>query len=186
MEDGRIVDLYLSRDESAIEQTQFKYGKRLQILSKRIVYDEGAAEECVNDTYLKAWNSIPPHEPRTYLYAFLARITRGLSLDVYRKNHAQKRQNHMTLITDELDVCIKGNNTTLEMLDERNMKLTINSFLEALPKEKRIIFMKRYWFMESIQSISEEFGYSQSKVKTTLMRVRNKLREHLIKEGFFD
>ncbi len=186
MEDERIVDLYLNRDEDAIEQTQLKYGKRLHVLSKRIVYDEGAAEECVNDTYLKAWNSIPPHEPRNYLYAFLARITRGLSLDVYRKNHAKKRQTHMTVITDELDICIKGSNTTIEMLDERNLKLAINAFLENLPKEKRIVFMKRYWFMESIKSIAEEFGYTQSKVKTNLMRTRNSLREHLIKEGLFD
>ena len=183
MEDEKIVELYIRRDELAIEETQTKYGRRLESISKRIVEDNGAAEECVNDTYLKTWNSIPPHEPRSYLYAFLVRITRGISLDHYRKTHAQKRNANMTVITDELDSCVKGSNTTLEMFDENIMQEAINSFLASLPKEKRIVFMKRYWYMMGISEIAMETGYSVSKIKVSLMRTRNKLKEHLEKEG---
>ncbi len=183
MEDEAIVELYLVRDESAISHTAQKYGRKLKALAKRITEDDFAADECENDTYMKAWNSIPPHEPRTYLFAFLAHITRHIALNLCEKNHAQKRQGAFVDLGDELDSCIAAPDSTESVVDDIVLKESLNKFLGTLDEEKRNIFLRRYFFFDDIETISGSFGYSQSKIKSLLMRLRGKLREQLESDG---
>lgn len=184
MDDNRIVDLFLNRDEEAIAQTSKKYGKRLRSLAYKIVNDRGTAEECENDTYMEAWNSIPPHEPGNYLYAFLARITRHISLNCCRNRDRLKRSAFICELSEELEQCIPASNDVERYIDDMALGEAINGFLGTLNEEKRNIFVRRYWFMDSIADISKRLSLSESKVKTTLFRCRTQLREHLEKEGY--
>lgn len=184
LEDSKIVELYLTRDEAAIKQSAEKYGHRLQTLSYGIVNDHQAAEECENDTYMHAWNSIPPHEPYNYLYAYLARITRHISLNCCRNNNSLKRSAFILELSAELEQCLPAPDNTASHMDEIVLADTINSFLSKLSPEKRNIFIRRYWYLDSVASISKRFTLSESKVKITLFRCRNQLREYLEKEGF--
>ena len=184
MDDNRIVELYLLRDETAIRQTSEKYGNRLRSLAYGIVGDRQTAEECENDTYMEAWNTIPPHEPGGYLYAFLARITRHISLNRCRDRSRLKRSALICELSAELEQCIPAPDDTECRIDDMAMSEAINGFLGALNEEKRNIFVRRYWYLDSIADISKRFALSESKVKTTLFRCRNRLREHLIKEGY--
>ena len=184
LDDNRIVDLYLQRDETAIRQTAEKYGSRLRSLSYGMVNDWDAAEECENDTYMEAWNTIPPHEPRTYLYPFLARITRHLSLNCCRDRSRLKRSALICELSEEMEQCIPAPDDLECRLDAMALSSAINGFLSGLDDEKRNIFIRRYWYLDPIADISSRFGLSQSKVKTTLFRCRNGLREHLEKEGY--
>lgn len=184
MEDSKIVELYLLRDNTAIERTAEKYGKRLRSLSCSIVGDSQTAEECENDTYLKAWNCIPPHEPRSYLYAFLARLIRHISLNCCRDRSRLKRQAFICELSVEMEQCIPSPNDEECGIDDVLFGEAINSFLGALDEQKRNIFIRRYWYMDSITDISKRFALSESKVKTTLFRCRAKLREYLEKEGY--
>ena len=183
MEDEEIVDLFLAREEEAISITQEKYGRQLIGLSMKVVDDHGAAEECVNESYLKTWNSIPPHEPRTYFFAFLAKIVRGLSLDHYKMMRAQKRQSHMVMLSDELDLFVSGPDSTERVIDDMVLSDSLNGFLRSQPEEKRDIFIRRYWFFDDINDISKRFGYSPSKIKSMMMRMRNQLKERLEADG---
>lgn len=184
MDDSLIVDLYLQRDEVAIKHTADKFGSRLRTLSYGIVEDYPTAEECENDTYIQAWNSIPPHEPKSYLYAFLARITRHISLNCCRHRNQLKRSAYIAELSSEMEQCIPAPNDTECAVDDIVLKDAINAFLGALDVEKRNIFIRRYWYMDSIADISRRFALSSSKVKAILFRCRNKLRQQLIKEGF--
>lgn len=181
MEDSLIVDLYLQRDEAAIFESSEKYGSRLRSLALGITEDALTAEECENDTYLEAWRRIPPHEPRKYLYAFLARITRHLALNRIREAKAQKRSSFLCSLSTELEQCLPAKN---DALDKFALKEALNGFLATLSEEKRNIFLRRYWFLDSIERISERFGISQSKVKTTLFRCRKGLKSYLEQEGY--
>lgn len=184
MEDTNIVDLYLKRDETAISCTSEKYGKRLLNISNGICKDSGASEECVNDTYLQAWNSIPPHEPRTYLFAFLGRIVRHISLDFCRRRNADKRISNYCELTSEIESAIPSNSKADDLVDEQELSKLINSFLKTLSPEQQNIFVRRYWYFDSVSDISQRYGISQSKVKTTLFRLRETLKTHLEKGGF--
>lgn len=184
MEDRRIVELFLCRDESAIRQTSDKYGKRLRSLAFGIIKDNEAAEECENDTYLAAWNSIPPHEPGNYLYAYLARIIRHISLNYCRSRSCLKRSAFICELSDEMEQCIPHPDDVECRVDERILREAINGFLETLSEEKRNVFLRRYWYLDSIASISRRFALSEGKVKTMLFRSRNQLREYLEKEGY--
>lgn len=184
MEDEKIVELYLRRDESAIDRTAEKYGARLRSLAWGIVMDQQTAEECENDTYLAAWNAIPPHTPKQYFYPFLARITRNLSLSRCRENHRLKRSAHTEELSREMEQCIPAPDDLQCRLDEIALKQAINGFLDTLQEQKRIVFIRRYWYLDSVSDISKRCGISQSKVKTMLFRSRNALREYLIKEGY--
>ena len=184
MEDEKIVELYLRRDESAIGRTAEKYGTRLHALAYGIVADSQTAEECENDTYLSAWNSIPPHAPKHYFYAFLARITRNLSLSRCRENHRLKRSAHMEELSREMEQCIPAPNDLDCRLDEMALKQAINGFLRTQQEQKRNVFVRRYWYLDSVEDISKRYGISISKVKIILFRSRNALREYLIKEGY--
>lgn len=184
MDDNRIVELYLLRDETAIKQSTEKYGSRLRSLACGIVNDQQTAEECENDTYMEAWNTIPPHEPRSYLYAFLARITRHISLNCCRDRNRLKRSAFICELSAELEQCIPAPDDVECRIDDIALSDVINRFLSKLDKEKRNIFIRRYWYLDSIAAISERFALSESKVKTMLFRCRNQLREHLEKEGY--
>ena len=184
MDDNGIVELYLQRDENAIRQTMEKYGSRLRALACGIVKDPGTAEECENDTYVQAWNAIPPHEPRTYLYPFLARITRHIALNCCRDRSRLKRSALISELSEEMEACIPAPDDTPCRLEAAALREAINGFLGTLDAEKRNIFIRRYWYLDSVADISARYGLSQSKVKTTLFRCRNGLREHLEKEGY--
>ena len=184
MDDERIVELYLLGDEGAISQSAAKYGSRLRSLAYGIVRDTQTAEECENDTYMQAWNSIPPHEPRTYLYAFLARITRCISLNRCRERSALKRNAFISELSTELEQCIAAPNDMDCRIDDMVFADVINGFLRGLTEEKRNIFIRRYFYADSVAEISKAFALSESKVKTTLYRCRMGLRERLEKEGY--
>jgi RNA polymerase sigma-70 factor (ECF subfamily) len=184
MDDNVIVNLYLQRDETAIKQTTEKYGSRLRSLAFGIVGDKQTAEECENDTYMEAWNTIPPHEPRSYLYAFLARITRHISLNRCRDYSRLKRSAFISELSAEMEQCIPASDDVACRIDDMVLGETINQFLSTLNKEKRDIFVRRYWYLDSIAAISNRFALSESKVKTTLHRCRKQLRERLEKEGY--
>jgi len=184
LDDKKIVELFFERDEAAIKHTSEKYGRRLRSLSQRIVKDSQTAEECENKTYLETWNSIPPNEPKDYLYAFLARIVRHISLNFCRERNRLKRRAHICELSVEMEQCIPAPNDCECGIEDMALKEAINSFLVLLDAEKRNIFLRRYWYMDSITDISKRYDLSESKVKTTLFRSRNKLREHLIKEGY--
>lgn len=184
LEDNAIVELYLRRDESAVARTAEKFGARLRALAQGIVDDRQTAEECENDTYLQAWNAIPPHEPREYLYAFLARITRHAALNCCRQRSRLKRSAVICQLSDELEQCIPAPDDAACRLEEAELCAAINGFLAKLVEEKRNIFLRRYWYLDSISAISRRFGLSESKVKTTLYRCRGQLREYLEQEGY--
>ena len=184
MEDSGIVELFLLRDETAIRQTSEKYGSRLLALAYGIVNDRQTAEECENDTYMAAWNTIPPHEPRTYLYAFLARITRHISLNCCRERSRLKRSAHICELSAELEQCIPAPDDVECRIDDMVLGEMLNRFLSTLNEEKRNVFIRRYWYLDSIADIAKRFALSGSKVKTTLFRCRKQLREHLEKEGY--
>lgn len=184
LEDTQIVDLFLCRDETAIGHAAKRYGSRLRALAKAIVCDEQAAEDCENDTYLAAWNAIPPHTPHDHLYAFLARITRHLALNCCRARKRLKRDAFLCTLSEEMEQCLPSADNVACRLDDLALREAINGFLAALDEEKRNIFLRRYWYLDSVAAISDRFALSESKVKTTLFRCRKRLREHLIKEGY--
>lgn len=184
LDDNKIVELYLHRDETAIKETSEKYGNRLRALAYGITNDQQTAEECENDTYMEAWSRIPPQEPRGYLYAFLARITRHISLNFCRDRNRLKRNAFLCELSAEMEQCIPAPDDLECRIDDMAFSEALNGFLCALDEEKRNIFIRRYWYMDSIADISKRFALSESKVKTTLYRCRNRLREHLEKENY--
>ncbi len=184
LDDFKIVELYLSRDESAIPHTAQKYGAKLRQIANSILNNMASAEECENETYLEAWNSIPPNEPRTYLFAFLGRITRHLAIDECRKNTSQKRHALFCELTQEMEQCIPGKDDPEEALEASALSQAINTFLKTCTEAQRTVFVRRYWYFDTIPEICKRYGYSQSKVKTMLFRMRNGLRTYLEKEGY--
>ena len=184
MHDNQIIDLYLARDESAIAETARRHGAGLRQISMNIVGDAPSAEECENDTYLQAWNSIPPQEPRAHFFGYLAQIVRRLSIDLCRHRSRLKRSAHIVTLTAELERCIPAPDDTPCRMEAEELAKIISDFLAFLPRQQRLIFLRRYWYLDSIDDISLRFSISQSKVKTTLWRTRNALREHLEEEGY--
>lgn len=183
MEDEKIVELYLNRDEESIRYTSDKYGSKLRRTSYRITEDVQTAEECENDTYMEAWKCIPPNEPRTYFFQFLSRIIRNISINRCIERNRLKRKAYIVELSAEMEQCIPAPDDKDSRMEGEELGKIISDFLCKLPKEKRLMFMHRYYFLDSVASIAKRFGYSESKVKTTLFRVRNELREYLIKEG---
>lgn len=184
MEDNRIVDLYWQRNESAINETATKYGKYLHSISFHILSNNEDAEECVNDTYNDAWQSMPPHRP-SILSTFLGKITRRISIDLWRKHSADKRGGgEVALALDELDECVSGNSNVEDEIERQELQQKLNAFLMGLPRLERQVFMCRYWYMDSVSDIAKQFDFSESKVKSMLFRTRNKLRTMLEKEGY--
>ncbi len=184
LQDGEIVALYHARDEQAIAESARKYGIYCHSIAYAILHNDQDAEECVNDTYIRAWESMPPQRP-SRLATYLGKLTRNLSISRYRRDHAQKRFEGYEAVLDELGECIPDAETTGELSDEVAMRDAINSFLASLPARTRVVFMRRYWYFCSVYAIARSLGMSESDVKVTLMRTRNKLREHLEKEGIY-
>ena len=184
MEDEKIIRLYLDRDESAISETAKKYGSRLRAVSYRITCDMETSEECENDTYMETWNRIPPSEPFDYFFAFLARIIRAASIDRCRERTSLKRSAYIAELTEELENCLPAGGDAEEALDAKLLGETISRYLLTLSDEKQLIFMRRYFYLDSISEISGKLSASESKIKMTLSRLRNGLREYLIGEGF--
>lgn len=182
MEDEKIIELYWERNQSAITQTEQKYGSYCRRIADNILYDREDCEECLNDTWLRAWNSMPTERPRI-LSAFLGAITRNLSLDRYRRKHSAKRgKGEIPYIFDELRDCA-GREEPSAHIEQKELISGINRFLAGLDTESRVIFVRRYWYMDSIGTIAGRLAVSESKVKSSLFRSRKKLREYLEREG---
>ena len=183
MDDSEIIQLFWDRSEQAIAETSEKYGKYCRYIAYGILHDEEDSEECVNETYLRAWNSIPPKRPDR-LQTFLGKITRNLSLNKWEKRSANKRgDGQLSLILDELAECVTAGNDMEQFVEDTVIKNVIDRFLDGLPKETRRIFVRRYWYLSPVKDISDEYGVSESKVTVTLFRTREKLKAVLKKEG---
>ena len=176
MEDHAIVALYWARNEQAISETDAKYGKMLYRLAERILHSPSDSEETLNDSYLAAWNSMPDNRP-DHLGGYMAKIIRNLSLNRYEKSKAEKRGGNATLC--ELSDCIPSPSDPVEEYENAELQRVIERFLSMLDREKRVVFVKRYFFSESLSEIAEETGISEPKLKSMLHRLRQKLRDAL-------
>lgn len=181
MEDEKIIELYWQRSENAILETDRAYGSKLHGLAERIVQCFEDAQECLNDTYWKAWDTIPPQQP-TYFFAYLAKICRYFALGKLDWKNAAKRGAEMVALTDELAACIPDESRDREA-ESRDVGRALNSFLLSLPLESRLIFLRRYWYCDTVAEIAGRYHISESKVKTRLHRIRGQLRVYLEKEG---
>lgn len=185
VEDAQIVQLFLARKEQAIEETAGKYGKYLFAIANNILTSNRDAEEAVNDTYLGAWNSIPPHRPHR-LNTYLGKITRRISLDKWKVNRTQKRGGgEVTLALEELEDCIPAGETPEQAMELKELTQLLNTFIRTLAETEQRVFICRYWYLMSVKTISRNFGFTESKVKSMLSRTRGKLKTYLEREGIF-
>ncbi|MCD8119629.1 MAG: sigma-70 family RNA polymerase sigma factor [Lachnospiraceae bacterium] len=183
MEDERIVDLYWAREESAITETQQKYGKYCLKIAWNVLANREDSEECVNDTWMKAWNAMPTARPGR-LSAFLGKITRNLALDRFEKNSAKKRgEGQVTLVLEELQDCLPDATSVDQSVHHLVLREVLNEFLRGQTEKNRSIFLRRYWYLSPVKEIAEDFHMSESAVKMNLLRSREKLRKCLEKEG---
>ena len=184
MDDNKIVQLYFDRDERAIKETASKYGSYCTSIARNILGNREDAEECVNDTYLNTWNSIPPHRPKL-LSAFLGKIVRNLAFNRYKHNTAEKRGGgELPLVLDELAECVSGQDDVSHAYLVKELVSAINGFLGTLPEDKRSMFVCRYWYTQSIAQIAKRYGMESSAVAVTLSRLRTKLRNYLMERGY--
>ncbi len=184
MDDKNIVDLFWQRSEKAIVETDSKYGGYCFSIAYNVLANNEDAEESVSDTYMAAWNKLPPHRP-SILATFLGKITRNISISRWRSRSAYKRGGgEIVLALEELDNCVDGTQDIEASSDARELSACLNRFLDSLPKAERDIFLRRYWFFDPIAAIAESYGFTQSKVTSMLHRMRGKLRKQLEKEGF--
>ena len=184
MNDDQIVELYLARNEDAIKETAQKYGAGLRTIAYRILNDRESAEECENDAYQETWNRIPPHEPREYLFAFVGRIVRHIALNRCRADHRQKRYAVYCELTDEMKECIPAGQDVEAEAEADELARRIDAFLNTRPAEQRKVFLRRYWYFDPVRDIAQRYGFSESKVKTVLFRMRSDLKQFLEKEGY--
>lgn len=183
MKDTEIINLYWERDERAISETQRAYGRYCHSIAWNILRDREDSDECVNDTWLRAWNAIPPKRP-DHLALFLGTITRNLSLDRWKEKHSMKRGNgELALALDELAECVPDRHTTEDEVEAAELERLMNVFLHTLPERECNVFLRRYWYMEEYGVIADRYGMKLNTVKTSLFRTRAKLREYLEKEG---
>ena len=183
MEDKRIIQLLWDRTELALEILAQKFGRRLLTTARNILGNLQDAEESVSDTYWAVWNSIPPKNPDP-LAGFVFKTGRNLALKRYRANSAQKRRGDYDLSLDELAGCIPAP-ALEETVEARDLGRAIDAFLDTLPRNSRVIFLRRYWFGDSVKNIARQLGISANTVSVRLSRTRSALREHLIKEGYY-
>lgn len=184
MTDEKIVSLYWDRDETAVAKTQEKYGHYLTKIAYNILQDMEDSAESVNDTYMHAWKSIPPHRP-SVLSTYLAKITRRVSIDIFRKKHREKRiPSEMLSSLSELEECISDTDSTEHMLDAKTLASAISAYLKTLSKESRILFVCRYFYMDSLKDAAKYCGMTEAKAKSILYRVRCGLKEYLRQEGY--
>ena len=178
MTDEEIVGKYFLRDQSALSATAEKYGGFLRAVSVNILHNGSDAEECVSDTYLACWNTIPPENPRS-LKAYAGTLCRNISFDCYKRAHAQKRGGGRTeMLLSEIEDFLPAEGSGADYAAE-----AINEFLSSLKSAQRVVFVRRYWFFDDVKDIADRMGFSESKVKSILFRTRKKLKEKLIREG---
>lgn len=182
MDDKRIIRLLFDRSEQALPQLSLKFGARLFLTARNIVGDDRDAEECVSDTYLAIWNAIPPAEPDP-LAGFVFKTGRNLALKRLRYNTADKRNSHYDLSLEELSGCIAGGSLD-DTLSARDLGQAIDRFLDTLPRDSRVMFLRRYWFGDSVKDIAKALGCTEGAASVRLNRVREKLRTYLEQEGY--
>lgn len=183
MEDKKIVSLLLNRSEQALEILARQFGPQLHRTARNILGDSRDAEECVSDTYLAVWNAIPPSTPDP-LTGFILKVCRNLALKQLRHNTAHKRNSQYDLSLEELSGCVSGGSLD-EALSAQELGLAIDRFLDTLPRDSRIMFLRRYWFGDTVGQIAAALGYSENAVSVRLNRCRSKLRTYLEQEGYF-
>ena len=182
MEDSKIIDLYWARKEQALAETDAKYGSYCRTIARNILRNYEDTEECVSDTWLHAWNAMPPQRP-SILSSFLGRITRNLALKKYEYRSAAKRNPQAIRSFEELRECVSGRTSVENKVEERRIEQLIDAFLWQQREETRTVFLRRYWYFDSIDAISKYTGHSQGKIKSMLFRTRQKLRKYLESEG---
>ena len=184
MEDTAIIDLYWLRSEDAIRETAAKYGAYCRSIARGLLANAQDEEECVSDTWIRAWNAMPDERPNR-LKLFLGKITRRLACDVLRSRTAQKRGGGQTaLALDELSEVVSGGETPEGAMDRQALRAALDGFLAGLPERSRSLFLRRYWYLDSVEQLAKRFGMSKTQATTTLHRLRQKLRAHLEQEGF--
>ena len=183
MDDSKIIDLYWARSQQAITESETKYGAYCRTVARYILDRTEDAEECVNDTWLRAWNAMPPQRP-TVLQAFFGKLTRNLSLDRWRRDRAQKRGgSQVELALEELEDCLSARDRVDEVVDAQVTADLISEFVRGLPQQDRVLFVRRYWYLDDIQTLAKRMGMGQSQVKSRLHRIRQRLKTELEKEG---
>lgn len=182
MEDKKIVALYWARNESAISESEAKYGKYCYSVAYNVLHSHEDSEECLDDTWVGAWRAMPPERP-SKLSSFLARITRNVAIDRYRRYSAEKRSAELDMAIDEFWECIPSGDAPID--EELGLKEAINGFLAGLEPKARVIFMRRYWYSMSVKDIAESMHISETHVSVILHRTRSKFKEYLTKEGIF-
>lgn len=183
MEDNDIIKLYFDRNENAVTETSKKYGRNIRSIAYAVLKNVPDTEECENDTYHAAWNAIPPSKPQR-LGAFLCRIARNAAVDRYKHDRAQKRGSEYDAALSELEGMLSAGETPDSIVEADELASAIVSFLKDLSQTKRAVFIHRYWYCRSIAEIAELSGFSQSKIRSMLMRVRNELKKYLERQGY--
>lgn len=181
MDDLKIIELYFKRNEQAIKETDAKYGKLCRSIAYNILNNLEDSEECVNDTYVGIWNAIPPTKPNNFM-AFICKVTRNLSLKRLKFMKREKRSADMLVSLEELEAVLSDENSFADLNDEDIGKL-ISSFLRSQKDDSRNVFIRKYYFLDSITEIAKRYSFTESKVKNMLFYTRNKLKDYLIKEG---
>ncbi len=184
IEDEKIIEMFWGRSEQGIQELDIKYGKVCHKLSYNIVNSRQDAEECVNDAYLGAWNAIPPAKPNPLL-TYICKIVRNISLKIYYRKEAAKRNSTYTIAMGEIEACIAAPNTVEAEIEARELARIIESFLDTLTVENRVIFMHRYWFSDSCKDIAEFVGLSEKNISVRLARIRQKMKEYLTEREVF-
>ena len=183
MEDRQIVELYGQRSERAIMETDRKYGRYCQSIAYAVCCDQQDAEECVNDTWLRAWNAMPDKRPSA-LGAFLGRITRNLAINLFERRTRQKRGGgQLPLALEELEDCIPGGGDPQKQVELEELKEAVGRFTAGLRETEQLVFTARYWYLKSVEEIAERTGFTQSRVKSLLFRLRKRLGRYLDEEG---
>ena len=184
LDDKTIIELYFQRNEQAIQAAMEAYGNYCQTVANTILEDPGDAEEAVADTWIQAWNTIPPQRP-VHLRLYLGKITRNRALSIWRKKHAQSRGGgQVPLVLDELSDCLSTQSSPEELVSTKELAKSISAFLQTLPQRQRTMFLRRYFYLEDIHSIAALFGTREVNVRMTLSRLRQKLKDYLIQEGY--
>lgn len=184
MNDEKIIEMFFERSEQAIRELNNKYGKICHNFSYNIVNNSQDAEECVNDAYLGAWNAIPPARPNPLL-AYICKIVRNISLKLYWRKEADKRNSHYTIAMEEIEACIADPNTVEAEIEAKELAHIIEEFLDTLTLENRVIFMRWYWFSDSYKDIAEFVGLSEKNISVRLTRIREKMKQYLIEREAF-